>query len=140
HALGDEQLVVVANLGDEPALSLDLLIAHRAELLQDFYDTEEFLPVRTAKRLELSPSNPEALGDGLQLSPLTVAAGGRAPRATVALDRGKCRLGTLGALAVDQLGDRQTLQLDRQVAQPPTVGTAAVAAVAIIALLVAPAA
>src|SRR6185369_10018133 len=139
YALGDEQLVVVPKVGDEPALPLELPVAHGAELLEHLDDTEELLPVGAAERLELPPPDPETLGDGLELAPLSVAARGRAPRAAMALDRRERGLGTLGALAIDQLGDRQPLQLDRQLAQAPAVGTAAVAAVAIPAV-VAPAA
>src|SRR5438093_1338527 len=121
HALGDEQLVVVTEARDEPSLLLELPVADRPELLENFYHAQELLPVGAAELLELAPADAETLGDGLELAPLAVTAGGGPPRAAVALDRGERGLGTLRALAVDQLGDRQPLELGGQMAQPSTV-------------------
>src|SRR5206468_8512491 len=128
HELGDEELIVVAKAGNEPALRLELPVTHRAELFQDLDHAQELLPVRAAKLFELPPAHAEPLGDGLELPPLPVAAGGGAPRAAVALDRGEHGLGTLGALALDELGHRQTRELGGQVAEAAVVGALPVAA------------
>src|SRR5207245_2573056 len=128
-ALGNEQLLVVPQPGDEPALAFELTLAHRAELFGDLDHAEEFRPVGAAQRFQLPPPYAEPLGDGLELPPFAVAASGGAPRATVTLDRRQRRLGPLRALVVDQLGDRHPLELGGQVTQPATVRAAPIASI-----------
>src|SRR5262249_23584617 len=132
HDLGDQQLVVVPEPRDEPPLRLELLVAHCAELLQPLDHAEELLPVAGAQGLELRAADTEPLGRGLQLAPLAIAAGRRAPGTAMALDRGERGLRSLRALALHQLGHRETAELGGQVAEPaplasPASGTSAIA-------------
>src|SRR5262249_20704158 len=113
-------------------LVLEPAVAHCSELLEGLHHTQELLPVGAAERLELSPPQAQALGDGLELAPLAVAPGGGTPGAAMAFDRRQSRLRTLRALPVDQLGDRQALELGGRVAQPPPVTAAAIAPVALV--------
>src|SRR5262249_58510886 len=85
-----------------------------------------------AQGLELPAADTEPLGRGLQLAPLAIAAGRGAPGTAMALDRGQRGLRPLRALALHQLGHRETAELGGQVAEPaplasPASGTSAIA-------------
>src|SRR5262249_608121 len=103
----------------------ELLVAHRAELLQHLDHAQELLPVRRAQRLELPPADTQPLGRGLQLAPLAVAAGGGPPGAAMTFDRGQRGLRTLRALAPDQFGHREPPELGGEVAERGPVGSPA---------------
>src|SRR5262249_4992995 len=118
HDLGDQQFVVVPEPRDGPPLRLELLVGHGADLLQHLDHAEELLPVGGAQGLELPAADTEPLGRGLQLAPLAIAAGRRAPGTAMALDRGERGLRSLRALALHQLGHRETAELGGQVAEP----------------------
>src|SRR5262249_60778400 len=81
---------------------------------------------------ELPPPEAQALSAGLELAPLAVAASGGTPGAAMTFDRRQGRFRTLRALPVDELGDRQALELGGQVAQSPLVRAAAIAPVALV--------
>src|SRR5262249_38223313 len=121
--LGHQQLVVVPQAGDQPALGLECAIAHGAELLEHLHHPQEFLPVRVAKRVEgLAPLS-KALGQPLDVAPGLIAARRRAPWTPVTLDPAKGRLGTLPAIALDHFTDVEPFELVHKVAQAARVAT-----------------
>src|SRR5207245_567069 len=63
----------------------------------------------------------ETLGQRLELAPLALTPRLGAPGTAVALDRGERGLRPLLPLALDQLGDRQSSELDGQWAEPAAV-------------------
>ena len=118
HRLGEEQLVVVAEARDEPALGLQPAVAHGAELLEHLDHAQELLPVGVTERVEGGAALGQALLQPLEVARRVLAARGRAPRAAVTLDGGYRRLRPLLALARDEVRHRQARELLREVAQP----------------------
>src|SRR5437879_3963361 len=120
-AFGDEQLVVVPESGDELPARLEPALAHGAELLEHLDHAEELVPVRAPDLLERALPDAETLGQCLELAPLALTPRLGAPGTAVALDRGERAFRPLLPLALDQLGDRQSSELDGQVAEPAAV-------------------
>src|SRR5439155_203715 len=116
-ALGDEQLVVVSEAGDEPSPRLESAVAHGAELLEHLDHVEELLPVRAPELLERAPADAEALRERLELAPLAIAPRLGAPGAPVALDRREHGLGPLRPLTFQELWDGQPRELGGEMAQ-----------------------
>ena len=80
---------------------------------------------RRGSASSLAPALAQPLAQSLDLAPRAVAAGGGAPGAAMTLDRGQRRLGPLRALALDQLGHRQSLELGRPGPERAVVGSPA---------------
>src|SRR5712692_1279646 len=84
--LGDQQLVVVAQAGDQASLGLEIAIAHGTELLEHLHHAEKLLPVRVAESVQRLAALGDPLGQPLHLTPGLVTVRRRAPRAAMARD------------------------------------------------------
>src|SRR5262249_35574745 len=125
--LGQQQLVVVAQAGDEPALRLQPTVADRAELLEDLDHTQELLPVGAAKRIEGGATLPQPLVEPLEVARGVIAPRRGAPRAAMALDGRQRRLRPLLALAPNEVRHGQARELLGQMAEPARLAAADVA-------------
>src|SRR5262245_911656 len=109
--LGDQQLVVVAESGDELSLRPQLALLDGAEPFEHVDDVEELLPVGVLQDLERLALLGEAAFHAFDGLPLLIASRLRAPRATMTLGSGQRALGTVAALSLDQLGDVEARHL-----------------------------
>src|SRR5262245_1114483 len=103
--LGDEELVVVAESGDELSLREELALLDSAESFEHPHHVEELLPVRVSKGLERLPLLREPALDPFESLPLLIASRLRAPGAAMTLGGGQRPLGAMAPLAPDQVGD-----------------------------------
>src|SRR5439155_2705018 len=125
--LRQEQLVVVTQAGHEPSLRLQAAVVHGTELLEDFDDAQEFLPVRVAERVERLAPLSEALLEPLEVTRGVLAARGGAPATAVALDRGQRGLRPLLTLARDQIRHGELAGLVREMTQSAVLAATRVA-------------
>src|SRR5262245_48244860 len=113
NRLGHQELVLVAQARHQLPLGLEDALTHRPELLEDFHDAQELLPVRPLQGLERVAAPTEAIARLLDLAPRLVAPRGRSPGTAVAFAGGQGRLRPPGPLPIDQVGHRQ-LRQDRK--------------------------
>ena len=109
--LGDQQLVVVAEAGDELSLRQELAVLDGAETLEHADDVQELLPVRVPQRVERLALLREAAIHAFGLLPLLVAPRLGAPGTAMARLGGERRLRPVAPLSLDEIGQVEARQL-----------------------------
>src|SRR5882724_689865 len=111
HHLRDKELVIVPEAGDELPLGQELVVLDGAEALEHGHHAAELLPVGVADGVEHLALLPEAAFERLDPFPLMVALALAAPGTAMALDGGQLGLGSPAPLPLDELRDREPLEL-----------------------------
>src|SRR5262249_2637288 len=124
HDFRHQQLVVVTQAGDHPALGPEGAITHGPELLEHLDHAEELLPVRVAKTVEGLAALGETLGQPLDVAPRLITARRRAPRTAMALDGPERRLRALAPIALDHAAHVEPRDLVGEMTQPAWIAAA----------------